>query len=231
LYRSGALDLLDDEDASNLARLGIKTIFDLRSDIEKQARPDRILSGVEYVGLDMISGPAQHTPGRIMNSLQDPSAAHAAFGDGRGVAMFLSHYREFVALPSARRALARVFTDIADERHLPALVHCMGGKDRTGWTAASLQLLLGVPDDAVMAHFLASNEQLQKSFNGFVADFVARGGDAEVIAEFLWSRPEYLEASLDEMRTSFGTIEGYFSEGLGLGAETIAALRARFIEG
>jgi protein-tyrosine phosphatase len=107
----------------------------------------------------------------------------------------------------------------------------MGGKDRTGWTAASLQTLLGVPAEAVMEHFLASNDHLQTSFNGFMTDFVARGGDAELIAEFLWSRPEYLEASLDEMRVSFGTIERYFSEGLGLGAETVAALRVRFIEG
>jgi hypothetical protein len=35
-------------------------------------------------------------------------------------------------------------------------------------------------------------------------------------ADVRWSAvaPEYLEAALDEMRKEFGTIEGYFTEGL-----------------
>ena len=92
----------------------------------------------------------------------------------------------------------------------------MGGKDRTGWAAASLQLLLGVPEDLVMADFLASNGYLRPMFQSFLDDFEARGGDPDLIAEFFWVRPEYLEAALDEMRTSYGTIERYFSDGLRL---------------
>jgi protein-tyrosine phosphatase len=42
-------------------------------------------------------------------------------------------------------------------------------------------------------------------------------------------KPEYLKASLDEMRKQYGSIEGYFSEGLGIDAEGQQALRERFL--
>jgi protein-tyrosine phosphatase len=231
LYRSGALYALEGPDGAAFAGLGIRTIYDLRSDHEREVRPDRVPEGMAYVPLDMIADVVDHTPGRIMASLHDPVKAHDAFGEGRAAEMFLSHYREFVALPSARRALTHLFGDLAGGETLPALVHCMGGKDRTGWTAAAFQLLLGVRDDVVMAQFLASNDHLAVSTNGFVKEFEARGGDPQLITDFLMSRPAYLEASLDEMRRSYGTIERYFAEGLGLGAEGVAALRKGFLEG
>ena len=62
-------------------------------------------------------------------------------------------------------------------------------------------------------------------------EFEARGGNPQLIADFLMSRPAYLEAALDEMRGSFGTVERYFADGLGLGPDGIAALQSRFLEG
>jgi protein-tyrosine phosphatase len=230
LYRSGALYALEGADVAAFAGLGIRTIYDLRSDREREVRPDRVPEGIEYVPLDMIADVVDHTPGRIMASLHDPVTAHETFGEGRAAEMFLAHYREFVSLPSARRALALFFGDLAGGQGLPSLVHCMGGKDRTGWTAAAFQALLGVPDDVVMAQFMASNDHLSISTTGFVKEFEARGGDPQLIADFLMSRPVYLDAAFDEMRGSFGTIERYFGEGLGLGSDGIEELRSRFLE-
>ena len=42
-------------------------------------------------------------------------------------------------------------------------------------------------------------------------------------------KPEYLEASLDEMQQQYGTIEKYFSDGLGIDAVGQKALRNRFV--
>jgi protein-tyrosine phosphatase len=43
-------------------------------------------------------------------------------------------------------------------------------------------------------------------------------------------RKEYLEAAMDEMRKRFGTVEGYFTDGLGLDVGIVHALRAAYIE-
>ena len=231
LYRSSALDQLRGADAAEFDRLGIRTIYDFRTEPERVARPDRVPPGTQYVPADVVGTQAEHTPLQIMRSMSAPATAREAFGDGKGAAMFVNHYREFVSLDSARLAFGRVFMDLTDQRFRPALIHCAGGKDRTGWAAASFQLLLGVSEDAVMADFLASNEYLRPMFQPWFDDFEARGGEPGLIADFMWVRPEYLESVLGEMRRSYGTIEGYFAGGLGLDGDAIEALRAAFIEG
>jgi protein-tyrosine phosphatase len=41
--------------------------------------------------------------------------------------------------------------------------------------------------------------------------------------------PKYPDASLDEMHKQYGSIENYFSDGLGIDAAGQQALRARFL--
>ncbi|MEI6448497.1 MAG: tyrosine-protein phosphatase [Actinomycetes bacterium] len=61
--------------------------------------------------------------------------------------------------------------------------------------------------------------------------FKALGGDPEVLRPAVAVAPEYLEAALDEMYKTFGSIEGYFSEGLGLDEAAQQSLRSAFVEG
>ncbi len=218
-------------DAAEFDRLGVRTIYDFRTEPERLARPDRVAPGAVYVAADLVGTEAEHTPLQIMKTMNDPAAAREAFGSGKGAALFANHYREFVSLESARSALGRVFSGLTDGRRRPALIHCTGGKDRTGWAAASLQLLLGVPEEGVMADFLASNAYLDAVFQPFFEEFEARGGEPGLIPDFMWVRPDYLESAVDEMRRSYGTVEGYFAGGLGLDGGAIESLRAAFIEG
>jgi protein-tyrosine phosphatase len=165
-----------------------------------------------------------------MALLSEPRTAHQALGDGKGAAMFLGQYRAFVALETSRQAYGRLFADLIDPSRRPALIHCQGGKDRTGWAAAALLLLLGVPMAAVVDDYVASNAHLRPGFERFFADFEARGGDARLLTELFGVRRDYLEASLLEMRERFGTVERYVAEGLELGDAGVAALREAFLE-
>jgi protein-tyrosine phosphatase len=106
-------------------------------------------------------------------------------------------------------------------------VHCTTGKDRTGWATAALLLLLGVSEEDVFDDYLLTNELLLPSFAGVFEKFTDAGGDPSLLEPVLGVRRQYLEVSLATMRTSFGTIEGYFSDGLGLDAERQALLRER----
>ena len=229
LYRSAALDGLDGADAAAFARLGIRTIYDFRTEAERAQRPDRVPPGARYVAADVLENMAGHKPGQIMAIMRNPATAHAAFGDGKGAAMFVDQYRDFVRLDSARQAFGQAFASVIDEGSRPVLIHCTGGKDRTGWAVAALQLMLGVPADLVMADYLDSNDHLRPGFESYFADFEAGGGDSEVLSSFLWVRPEYLEAALDEISRTFGTLDRYFADGLGLGDGGLADLRATFL--
>ena len=170
------------------------------------------------------------TPAEFATLFEDPTAATEALGGGRSALFFVTAYREFVRLDSARAGYRRLFSDVAGGASTPALFHCTTGKDRTGWAAAALLMLLGVPDDAVMEDYLLSGPRLLPVVRPMVDAFAARGGDADLLWPLVGVRPAYLEAALDEVQRLYGSIHGYFAEGLGIGTRDQGALRAMLVE-
>lgn len=231
LYRSGVLSGLDAADTLALERLGLRTVYDLRSEAERVREPDRVPRPATYVALDLLAGASEATPAELFKVFDEPSRAQEVLGDDRGTRLFTAKYREFVSLPSARSGLGRLFGDLSEASARPALMHCATGKDRTGWAAAALLLLLGVPHDAVMRDYLASGPRLEGVYQPFLDAFRARGGDPALLRPIMAVRAAYLDAALEEMGRAFGTIEGYFEVGLGLSPSVQQALRAAFVEG
>jgi len=91
-------------------------------------------------------------------------------------------------------------------------------------------MLVGVSDEDVMREYLLTNEQLVPAMQPVFDRFQAAGGDPDLLRPVIGVQKEYLEASLDEMRRSYGSIEGYFTDGLHLDAGVQHALRAAFAE-
>jgi protein-tyrosine phosphatase len=230
LYRSTALDHLAGDDPATVAALGIRTVFDFRTEAERTAQPDHLPDGTRGVAIDVMRDSPGAAPAKLIQLLSDPPAATERLGGGRAEQLFSAGYREIVSLPSALEGYREFFTAIAHDETRPALFHCTTGKDRTGWAAASLLLVLGVPEDMVIREYLLTNEQLVPALKPIVDRFVAGGGDAAALAPVLGVRRQYLEASLDEMRTRFGSIEGYFTDGLGIDASGQERLRAALLD-
>ena len=231
LYRSTQLDQLAGADLAAFAALGIRSVYDLRTETERTARPDRLPAGTEHIVVDVLAGSADAAPAALSKVAADPRAAEALLGGGKGPALFEKGYREIVTLPSAGVAYHRLFSDLTQAEHRPALFHCATGKDRTGWAAASLLLLFGVPDDLVMQEYLLTNTELLPAEQPLLEHFRALGGDPDVLRPVVEVAPEYLDAALDELHRTFGTIEHYFAEGLGVDAAAQKALLEAFVDG
>jgi protein-tyrosine phosphatase len=67
-------------------------------------------------------------------------------------------------------------------------------------------------------------------FAPYLAAFAALGGDPELLRPLVDVRAEYLDAALQAVSRSFGTIERYVADGLGLDPPTRSALREAFLE-
>ncbi|MCJ7452425.1 MAG: tyrosine-protein phosphatase, partial [Steroidobacteraceae bacterium] len=224
LYRSDHIGPLSVGEARAVAGLGIRVVYDLRTEAERIMAPDECIPGAKQVALDLMADDSQAAPAQLLRLLEHPRVAKVALGNGKAAALFIEGYRSIVTLPSARAGLGRLYGGLLEEAGLPALCHCTTGKDRTGWTCAALQTLLGVPQDEVLRDFLASNRYIVPKYQARVAEFAARGGDPALLTPVLSVLPEYLEASFDEVRRAYGTIEGYFGEALGLDARMQQAL-------
>jgi protein-tyrosine phosphatase len=230
LYRSEDLSHLGPDDLETLAGLGLRTVFDLRTAAERTSRPDQLPPGADSVVADVLRDSRRLTPDRMGDLLADPARAEAVFGGGRAGSFFPETYRELVQLPSARAGFGLLFAELLGAGRRPALVHCTTGKDRTGWAVAVLLLLLGVPDEAVMADYLLSGPNVLPTFAPFFEAYAARGGDPEILRPLVEVRPAYLEAGLEEVRRTYGGIEAYVADGLGLDDGVRSGLREVFLE-
>jgi protein-tyrosine phosphatase len=230
LYRSTDLHRLAGDDLAAVEALGIRTVFDLRTEAERTAQPDRLPPGAELVVVDVLADSSGAAPAQLMRVLGDPVAAAEMLGDGKAVKLFEHGYREVVSLPSALAAYRTFFSDLARPEHRPALFHCTTGKDRTGWGAAAMLMLLGVSDEDVMRDYLLTNAQLVPAMQPVFDRFQAAGGDPDLLRPVIGVQEEYLEASLDEMRRRYGSIEGYFADGLQFDAGARQAVVDAFVE-
>lgn len=232
VYRSTVLAGLPPPAEAQLWGLGIRTVYDLRGAEERTRLPEAgsLPADVEYVLVDVIGAAASESPMWLLARLDTPEVVREAIGDGRAETLFRAKFRRFVTAESARAAYAALFSGLAQPSRLPAVFHCSTGKDRTGWAAAALLALLGVPDDVVERDFLASTDAVRPMMAPLVAQYVAAGGRAEDLDPLVGVMPSYLESALDEMRRVHGTVERYFTDGLGLDEQVQARLRSILLE-
>jgi protein-tyrosine phosphatase len=229
VYRSDQLNPVVDGDRSRLAALRLETVFDLRAPDEVRARPDELPPGARYVSRDVLADARLSGVEDFDALLRDPQRANAVLGGGQVDVVIDRIYRGFVSLPSAHAGFRQLFLSLGRRDDLPLLFHCATGKDRTGWAAAALLTLLGVPHAAVVEDYMASNDYVLPLFEPLIDGFVAGGGERAILTTLFGVKGEFLDAAFDEMTRRFGTVEGYFTDGLGIDAPAQDALREIYL--
>ncbi len=192
-------------------------------------QPDVLPEGTTSVALDVLADAQHAAPAELARIFADPASAHEFLREGQAETYFETAYRGFVMLPSARSAYRQLFTGIATAEG-PVLYHCTTGKDRTGWATAVLFLLMGVPGDQVLEEYLLTNTELLPMVQPWLDQFAASGGDPDLLMTILGVQESYLAAALEQVRESFGSVEDYVTEGLGLSHATVEALRERLLD-
>ncbi|BAJ30321.1 MULTISPECIES: tyrosine-protein phosphatase [Kitasatospora] len=203
VYRSDDLSKLTDQDLAKLRRLGIRTVFDLRTPAERQAAPDRLPAGARSVAANVLG-----TADTGQFNVTSPQAAVDAMIAGE---------RTMVSADSARAAYGQLL-DAAGGRGA-VLFHCTAGKDRTGWGAAALLTALGVPAETVRADYLASNTYRAQANAAVLAQLPP--AYQALYRPLLDVRPEYLAAGFDEVAARYGTFDAYLGRGLGVDAREL----------
>jgi protein-tyrosine phosphatase len=227
-YRSDDLSHLSDDDLEKLRQLNIKTICDLRAPNERKSKPDRI---PQNAGIRVVHAP-------ICPHQKDPN------GFQRWFLLVTSRFRNFdpedfmreyyhrTAFDNAAQ-IGEIIAIFSNKNNLPALVHCAGGKDRTGYIAALLQLFVGVPWKTVLEDFLLSNRLMKSRSEKIIRQlrwislFQVR---AELLRPIMVAYPHYLERIMDDVLKAYGTIEEYLNRACGVSHDTIRNLRQQLLD-
>lgn len=225
LFRSNDLADFTDADLDYLSEVDIRLQCDLRSDLEREKRPNRVLLTPVPEILEYPIPQAGMNPSEIQEAIRTGTMGEL---DIRQI--MLSTYRSF---PIEHRDLwARIFSRLQDPNSLPFLVHCTAGKDRTGFISALVLLALGVPEQTVYEDYLATN-RYRATYNNFVLRWVPLYSlfrtERKELLPLLDARAEYLDASFQEIRNRWGSVDVYLEEALGLTPERREALRANLL--
>jgi protein tyrosine/serine phosphatase len=108
----------------------------------------------------------------------------------------------------------RLYLAALAEYDAPSLVHCVAGKDRTGFAVAVVHRLLGVHEDDLMHDYLLTNTA------GKIEERIAQGGDHirarynseihdDAIRTLMSVNPIFLDAALTTVRRDHGDVATY----------------------
>ena len=216
-YRSSVLSL-DTVDWTTLSALHINRDIDLRTNQEIYQTPDWVPAGAAYTNINVFG--TTSPPGTLP---QDATIASVLIMGQNG-------YRTFVTDSTERSRFGSVLLTLAHDNG-PDLFHCSDGKDRTGWTAALLESIAGVSSTTRMNDYLASNKYLLETIIRETPSIWANypGLNGQDLTPVLGVDPSYINAALDQVVASYGSMYAYLTQGLGLSLEDIYVLRAKMV--
>lgn len=214
LHRASALQRLDDDGRAALTELGVTDVFDLRGDAEiRREGADQVPPSVRVHSVPYWNAPAETAP----------HEAPRVVDEGAAIDHMMRSYTSFPTLEGAGAAIRGVVETIVS-RGGGVLVHCAAGKDRAGWTVATILRAAGVTENDVLADYLRSNDAVEPLREQVKSVWGDSPQVANLTDAMLGVREEYYRAGLAEVDRRHGSFDGYLDH-LGIDADARADLR------
>jgi protein-tyrosine phosphatase len=225
LWRSAHHVEASDADLAAVDGLGIETVIDLRGDDEREVHPCRRSENfsvrVLFAG-GVTAGLAPHL-----------QAAGGAIDAATARERMIDTYAGMPYRP-ALVATLRLYLSALAEYDAPSLVHCVAGKDRTGFAVAIVHRLLGVHEDDLMQDYLLTNSagKIDERIAQGAAHIRARYGaeiQEDAIRALMSVNPAFLDAALATVRRDHGDVATYAETVLNLTPEMHEAMVDRLV--
>ncbi|MEH6590143.1 MAG: tyrosine-protein phosphatase [Halioglobus sp.] len=227
LYRSGTLATASRSDLAYLDQLNLTALIDFRSSLEKEEEPNVLpdpqhFELIEIAVLDdgneaMISDIRARIDSGNFDGF-DPDALMLE-GNRQFATTFTPQFRQFIHT-------------VVDAAGTPIAWHCSAGKDRTGFAAAILLRILGVPMPAVMDDYMASQQLAveARSKDLFMLRLFVGEEAEEKMKILLGVDRTWLEAAFTAIDQKWGSFDNYVTHGLLLTPADVNALRTALLE-
>lgn len=212
VIRADNVRKLSDTGLQALVAHGVRRIVDLRWPEEIAGDPSRDMQ-VEVVHVSVLGARLDEEYFAELDAFlaANDAVEHYAFSYGD----FLERYRDRFGLAFA--AIAEVDG--------PVVVHCAGGKDRTGLVAAILLRLAGVPIETVAEDYALSDANLRPLNDPWIGK-AASEAERSKREKLSLTPAEAMERVLRELDARYGDAAGYL-RAAGLDDAQVASLRAR----
>ena len=225
LWRSAQHGDASDQDLADMHALGIKTVIDLRGPSEREASPCRRhpdFSAEVLFHPDETAGLALHT--EAADGVMTAAEARAA----------MVRLYEGIPFRANLSFMLRQYFNVLRRAQEPSLVHCVAGKDRTGFAVALAQHVLGVSFDDIVADFVLTNQagNIEARIAAGAKQIRARHGAItdDTIRTLMGVDPDYIVTAFARATERHGSIDSYLAEWLGVDAAARDDLRRVYLE-
>ena len=215
VFRADALHDLSPEDRVLYDQLAIAAVYDLRGEVERDERPNPLPS----THLAILSRPAD-------SDRPAPLASATTQTDGERILRDL-----YVGLlEHAALQIGELFTALADDNGLPAVIHCHAGKDRTGLVAAVLLDALGVERSTILDDYeLTARYRRRTHQDSSYGRLIESGMSQEAAAGVLTTPRWAMQQALEELERRYGGVDNYLQGPAGMQSEQLRMLRQRLL--
>jgi protein tyrosine/serine phosphatase len=225
LYRSARPALATEADQAIIHGLGLSAIVDLRRGSERRGHPTGDWSARYEMIVSDLGGDDDPWPARLRASGGTAEEIRAylfefyrtAPFEDRHIDLFSRYFRTLAAIDGA------------------VLVHCAGGKDRTGIAVALTHTLLGVDPADIMSDFLLTNRLWSYDDHGAavsraMSEEAGRPLDEPAVRAAMELLPDYLDTALDAISERSGSVDAYLRDVLNVDAAIRSAILERLVE-
>lgn len=244
LIRSGALKDSTDKDREILCEeYHLKTVVDFRTKAEREAMPDPVLNGVQYVENPILEEAAMGIT-REKEEKQDGSALvkkvvstlHA--NGGTPISYMENMYTNLITNPFSKAQYRKFFTILLEQKEGALLWHCSAGKDRVGVATIMLLSALGVSREQIIADYMKINQFGAKEVQGLMK-MLTDGMDpssretkvrTEALRLLFTVERAYAESVFAAMENACGSVDAFLEKEMGLTAEKKEILRQNYLE-
>ena len=227
LYRAANFAETSRADQQVLERIQLHALIDFRSTAEKQEEPNQLPEnpGYQIVEIPTMDGGDTSVSETIMARFEsgdfsdfDPDTFMVE-ANRQFATTFTPQFREFIGV-------------VQQAGGEPVVWHCSAGKDRTGFAAAILLRILGVPADVVMQDYMLSHDYaLAARQKELTLVRVLKGQEAaEKLQVLLGVEEPWLQAAFDTIDQQYGSFDNYVAQALGLNEADIATLQTMLLE-
>jgi protein-tyrosine phosphatase len=213
IVRADSVASLTDEGWRQALDYGVRTVIDLRMQAERDADPPRDLP-IETLHLPAFGDWDDSVEAEI-----DAVAAAETDTASRTAAVYLEFLERF------RPNFARAVSAVGSAPDGAVIVHCQGGKDRTGLVAAILLRLAGVGIDAIAKDYALSEVHLAPRLEQWLAA-AADDEERERVRQTSATPAPSMQRVLVELERRYGDVAAYLEAG-GASPQDVERARAR----